>query len=178
MKTGYSSSVLSKAASGTERPTLDVVCAFVTACDDDVPTWISRWTAMTAAVDRHQRELQAMADAPYELMVCPSSPARFNRQLQLRICRRDKQAAVSLRANYAPSTASGVFKGNRLANEEFVRRMLVAIGASEHEQDVWLAWRGQLSREPRASASPATAASAPRSGLLRRPSIRLVALAV
>lgn len=173
--TGYSSSVLSKAASGSERPTLEVVRAFVAACGDDVPIWTDRWATMTAAVERHQRDLRAMTDSPYELLTCPSSPARFNRQLQLRVCRDHKQAAAAVRANYAPSTASGVFKGNRLANEEFVRRMLAAAGAPEHEQAVWLKWRRELSQEPQpAVRSVANEAPAQRSSGRRRAGIRLV----
>jgi len=152
-KAGCSSSALAKAASGRERPTLDVVRAFVTACEGDLPDWIVRWHRMSAAVDRHQRDLQAMVDTPYEIMTCPGSPARFNRRLQLRVCRAGKQAGVALRANYAPSTASGVFNGTRLASEEFVRRMLAAAGASDEEQAAWLEWRNQLARGPRPTAS-------------------------
>jgi hypothetical protein len=111
---------------------------------------------MRAAVDRYQRELLTLVDTPYDLMSCPTSPARFNRQLQLRVGRASKQAGVALRANYAPCTASGVFKGTRLANEEFVRRMLIAAGAEDKEQAVWLEWRLQLAREPRPVVSSAT----------------------
>jgi transcriptional regulator with XRE-family HTH domain len=173
-KAGYSSSVLAKAASGRDRPTLEVVRAFVTACGGDLSAWTSRWHTMNAAVDRYQRELLAMVDTPYEFLACPSSPARFNRQLQLRVCRAGKQAAVALRANYAPSTASGVFKGTRLANEEFVRRMLAAASAPDGEQAVWLEWRCQLAREPRPATSPTkTVAPAQRSRLLRRARLAL-----
>jgi transcriptional regulator with XRE-family HTH domain len=175
-KVGYSSSVLAKAASGRERPTLEVVRAFVSACGGDLPDWIGRWHTMSAAVDHHHRELQAMVDMPYEIMACPDSPARFNRQLQLRVCRAGKQAGVVLRANYAPSTASGVFKSTRLANEEFVRRILVAANAPSDEQATWLEWRRQLARTPRPTPSQATTVTPARRPVwLRRASAVLVA---
>lgn len=175
LKAGYSSPVLAKAASGRERPTLKVVRAFVSACGGNVAEWTTRWRTMSAAVDHYQRELQAMVDTPYETMACPGSPARFNRQLQLRVCRGGKQAGVALRANYAPSTASGVFKGARLANEEFVRRILAAANAPADEQARWLEWRRQLARGARQAAPLATnAAPAQRSRWLRRASATLV----
>jgi transcriptional regulator with XRE-family HTH domain len=148
-RTGYSKSVLSKAASGTERPTLEVVLAFVKACGADPEEWTARWRTMSAAVDRYQQELLTMADMPYEQLDCPASPARFNRQLQLRVCRVTRQATVAGRANYAPSTVSGVFKVNRLANAEFVKRILQAVDASQDEIDTWLAWRSQLAKQTR-----------------------------
>ncbi|MBO3742152.1 helix-turn-helix domain-containing protein [Actinoplanes flavus] len=47
-KTGYSASTLSQAASGTRKPTLDVLLAYVGALGGDQDAWRERWQALDA----------------------------------------------------------------------------------------------------------------------------------
>jgi len=44
----YAPSVLSRAASGRDLPSLNVTLAYVAACDGDIEAWRERWTALTA----------------------------------------------------------------------------------------------------------------------------------
>lgn len=61
-KANYSATVLSRAASGRELPSLPVVLAYVTACGDDVAEWRERWLSL---VDR-PRPRAAGEDDPGE----------------------------------------------------------------------------------------------------------------
>ncbi|MEV6243201.1 helix-turn-helix transcriptional regulator [Lentzea sp. NPDC051838] len=45
-RTHYSTSTLADAARGLRKPSLDVVVAFVRACDGDVGEWTARWHAL------------------------------------------------------------------------------------------------------------------------------------
>src|SRR5512142_1168851 len=48
---GYGATTLSEAASGTRRPTLDVVLAYVGACGGDVEAWRQRWHELQATLE-------------------------------------------------------------------------------------------------------------------------------
>jgi len=55
-KTGYSASTLSEAASGTRKPTLDVLMAYVGALGGDQDAWRERWQALDGAPEAPARE--------------------------------------------------------------------------------------------------------------------------
>ena len=48
-RTHYSTSTLADAARGLRKPSLDVVVAFVRACDGDPVEWTARWHALDQA---------------------------------------------------------------------------------------------------------------------------------
>jgi hypothetical protein len=48
---GYSAATLSEAAGGVRRPTLDVLLAYVGACQGDVERWRDRWQELQTALD-------------------------------------------------------------------------------------------------------------------------------
>ena len=50
--TGYGASTLSQAANGAQRPSLDVVLAYVGACGGDVDDWRKRWLELDAELTR------------------------------------------------------------------------------------------------------------------------------
>ncbi|MCW2643498.1 MAG: Helix-turn-helix protein [Dactylosporangium sp.] len=63
---GYSATTLSEAASGMRKPTLDVVLAYVGACDGDVEAWRQRWHQLEAmlADSRTDQAVTSAADQP------------------------------------------------------------------------------------------------------------------
>lgn len=54
-RTHYSTSTLADAARGLRKPSLEVVLAFVRACDGDVAEWTAKWRALDEAPDRSDR---------------------------------------------------------------------------------------------------------------------------
>lgn len=62
MRARYSASTLSEATSGRRLPTLQVVLAYVTACEADPAGWEGRWRKAAAAVQLHKESTTTNQD--------------------------------------------------------------------------------------------------------------------
>ena len=67
---GYSAATLSEAAGGVRRPTLDVLLAYVGACQGDVDRWRDRWQELQIALDG----VASPAGNPVPSQPVPSQP--------------------------------------------------------------------------------------------------------
>ena len=61
---GYSAATLSEAAGGVRRPTLDVVLAYVGACQGDVERWRDSWQELQTALDGAAPAVPAPTERP------------------------------------------------------------------------------------------------------------------
>jgi hypothetical protein len=68
---GYSATTLSEAAGGLRKPTLDVLLAYVGACQGDVETWRRRWHELDAELRGEPEPEMAAAEPP---PLPPSTP--------------------------------------------------------------------------------------------------------
>jgi hypothetical protein len=72
---GYGAGTLSEAAGGVRRPTLDVVLAYVGACQGDVEMWRDRWLELQVALDGAAPPVTAEAEAePEPVPPTPTPP--------------------------------------------------------------------------------------------------------
>jgi hypothetical protein len=76
---GYSATTLSEAAGGLRKPTLDVVLAYVGACEGDVEAWRRRWHELDAEL-RGEPEPAAPPPPPAEPETTTAKPVWWRRR--------------------------------------------------------------------------------------------------
>jgi hypothetical protein len=74
---GYSAATLSEAAGGVRRPTLDVVLAYVGACQGDVGRWRERWQELQGELDGVVHPAEAVPPGGLAEHVPPDGPVEY-----------------------------------------------------------------------------------------------------
>ena len=140
-KSGYSAATLSKAAAGQSLPRLEVVLAFVAACDGDCDRmrlcWIDAYAEMHGVTPPKPEEATTVAEFAAQL----DALMRLSGfQSQHTMANAARKSSIRL----SRSTLCRVLSGQRLPSSSTLRKFLLTCGVPGQEQPRWHVARHRL----------------------------------